>query len=352
MTRKLISIIVPTLNEAESVQKLYERIAAVFDGALSAYDWELVITDNRSTDGTYDIVSKIAADDDRVRAFRFAKNFGFQRSVFTGYLLARGDAVVQLDADMQDPPELIPLMVERWETGPKVVYGVRKRRHGERAILTASRRMFYRLINWLSEEHLPENAGDFRLVDRVVVDLLHHTHDASPYLRGTIASMGFEQEGIDYERDDRAAGKSKFKLRSLVRLGVDGILNHSTRPLQLASATAIGVVLIAIAGIAAYLVARLWLDQEWPAGFVSLALLQLVGILLNAAFLGIIGAYIGRMFTQGRQAPTVIIEHTTINEGDGLLIASTRPVVVQRTSDALGEGISSSAAAPSVDTVH
>jgi len=337
MTRKMISIIVPTLNEAGNVQRLYERIKAVFENDLAAYDWELVVTDNRSTDDTFALVTALADADDRVRAYRFAKNFGFQRSIFTGYLLARGDAVVQLDADMQDPPELIPTLIEHWESGARVVFGIRKVRHGEKRLLTSMRKTFYRLIDWLSEEHLPRDAGDFRLVDRVVVDLLRHTHDASPYLRGTIAAMGFEQVGFEYERDDRTEGATKFRFRSLVQLGVDGILNHSTRPLQLASATAIAVVLVSTALMVTYFVARLWLGQQWPAGFVTLALLQLLGIVLNAAFLGIIGAYIGRMFKQGRQSPVVVIERSTDTDAPGIVIASADPVVIRRSDGSVLE---------------
>jgi len=310
--KRLISVIIPTLNESGNVQAMYDRIVAVFDSELSHYDFEMVVTDNCSADDTFEQLSRIAAQDDRVRAYRFARNFGFQKSIFAGYLLAKGDAVIQLDADLQDPPELVPKLVELWEGGAKVAYGVRKKRHGEQRSLTAARRIFYRMIDWLSEEEeLPHDAGDFRLVDRVVVDLLHHSHDASPYLRGTIASLGFEQVGLEYERDDRTSGETKFRLSSLVRLAVDGILNHSTRPLQLASFTAIVVVVVAVLAIAAYVVSSLLFGQEWPAGFVTLALLQLVGILLNAAFLGIIGAYLGRMFKQTRQQPFVVIGDAT-----------------------------------------
>lgn len=193
-------------------------------------------------------------------------------------------------------------------------------------MLTAARKLFYRLIDWLSEESLPRDAGDFRLVDRVVVELLRHTHDSSPYLRGTIASMGFEQVGFEYERDDRVAGETKFSFKSLVELAVDGILNHSTRPLHLASLTAVVVVMVSVVGIAAYLVAKGLFGQDWPAGFASLALLQLVTILLNAAFLGIIGAYIGRMFKQEKRAPFVVIDKTAGVETPPSVLTSSDPV--------------------------
>ncbi len=324
--RRLISIIVPTMNESGNVAALYERICEVFERDLADYDWELILTDNRSDDDTFDIVTELASQDPRVRAYRLAKNFGYQRSIFAGYLLTSGHAVVQVDADMQDPPELIPELVKRWEAGAHVVYGIRRKRRGENPLLSATRKVFYRLIDWLSEEELPRDAGDFRLVDRTIVEILRHTHDQDPYLRGSIASMGFEQVGFEYERDDRTAGETKFRFRSLVRLAVDGILNHSTRPLQLASVTSVIIVVVSILGIAGYIIGRALFGQTWPAGFVSLALLQLIGILLNAAFLGIIGAYLGRLYRQSKSAPFVVIERSTTEPATSKLLTATPPV--------------------------
>ena len=327
--RPMISVIVPTLNEAGNVVTLYERVRAVFESRLRQYDWEMVVTDNHSSDETFAELLSIAAGDSRLRAYRFSKNFGFQQSIFAGYLLSQGDAVVQLDADMQDPPELIPELVERWENGAQVVYGIRRTRPNESKMLTAARKFFYRLIDWLSDERLPHDAGDFRLVDRVVVEVLRHSSDASPYLRGAIASMGFEQIGFEYERDERSSGETKFNMSSLLRLGFDGIMNHSTRPLNLASMTALGVVVIAIAAIACYVAARVFFEQDWPAGFVTLALLQLVGIVLNAAFLGIIGAYLGRIFKQTRKAPLVIVSESSRPHDSATVLTSGEWMQVQ-----------------------
>lgn len=311
MTRRKISVVVPALNEAGNLERLYDRVIETFESALPDYDWELLITDNHSSDATYEIVQSLSSQDPRVRGYRFSRDFGYQRSILAGYLLASGDAVVQLDADMQDRPELLPELVSRWEAGAQVVYGIRLARQGDPKLLSAMRRGFYRVVDWLSEDHLPRDVGDFRLVDRVVVEVLRHSHDSSPYLRGAIASMGFKQDGFEYERDDRSEGETKFSMRSLFRLAFDGILNHSTRPLQFATFTAVVVVMVALLALVAYFVGRVGLGQDWPAGFVTLAMLQLVTILLNAAFLGIIGAYIGRMFTQMKSAPLVIVEVAT-----------------------------------------
>lgn len=321
-----ISIVVPVLNEAGNVQRMYERVHAMFEESLPDMTWELVVTDNRSDDETFAILQSIAAADDRVRAYRFARNHGYQRSILTGYLLANGRAVVQLDADLQDPPELIPTFVDEWQRGAKVVYGIRNARRGERRTLTGARRLFYRSIDWLSDETLPRDAGDFRLVDRSVVEVLRHQYDANPYLRGAIAALGFHQVGIEYEREDRTDGETKFRFRDLVRLAVDGILSHSTRPLQLASFTAYVVVILAVLGIAGYAGGRLIFGQDWPAGFASLALLQLIGILLNAAFLGIIGAYLGRMFNHARQPPVVIIEQSVDPATSPTILTPSAPI--------------------------
>ena len=309
-TRRLISVVVPCYNEEANVETLYQRVEQVFSTSLPEFDWELVITDNRSTDRTFDIITDLADRDQRVRGYRFARNFGYQRSILAGLLMARGDAVVQLDADLQDPPELIPDMVERWASGARVVYGIRVERPGESRMLTGARKVFYRLIDALAEDELPHDAGDFRLMDRRVVEVLRNTHDADPYLRGSIAAMGFQQVGVEYSRDPRLHGESKFKFRQLFRLAFDGILNHSTRPLAMATAVALVVFVASLLGILGYTVARLVFDADWPAGFATIVLIQLFGIALNALFVGILGSYVGRIFRQVKTGPLVIVDRS------------------------------------------
>lgn len=310
-SRGLISVVVPCFNEEANLETLHRRVEQVFADSLPDYDWELVITDNRSTDSTFDIISELAVRDPRIRGYRFTRNFGYQRSILAGLLLASGDAVVQLDADLQDPPELIPDMVEHWTAGARVVYGVRVERSGESRVLTGARKVFYRLIDALAEDELPHDAGDFRLVDRRVVEVLRNTHDADPYLRGAIAGMGFEQVGVEYARDPRLHGESKFKFGQLIRLAFDGIVNHSTRPLALATSVALMAVVASVLGIIGYTVARVFFDADWPAGFATIVLIQLVGIALNALFVGILGSYVGRIFRQVKSAPLVVVERSS-----------------------------------------
>ena len=305
----LISIIVPVLNEEANVRRVHREVGRVMDGLQGRYDFELIFTDNHSTDGTFEILTELAHDDRRVRVLRFSRDFGFQRSILTGYRAAAGDAAIQIDADLQDPPDLIPEFVARWEEGHDVVYGVRRARP-ESWWLRWVRSSFYRLIDFLSEDHLPHGAGDFRLVSRRVLDLLKEGDDQHPYLRGAIAALGFSQTGIPYDRAARQQGKSKFSLGQLVRLAVDGILAHSIVPLRVATFVGLIMAFAMMGGMVVYLVGRLALHQEWPPGFATTTILLLLGIALNALFLGIIGEYLGRIYQQVKRRPLTIVEAT------------------------------------------
>jgi polyisoprenyl-phosphate glycosyltransferase len=306
-SRKLVSIVVPVYQEHGNIEPLYAAVARVMETVADRYDWELVFTDNHSTDGTFDELVALAGREPRVRVFRFSRNFGFQRSIWTGYLKARGAAAIQIDCDLQDPPELMLEFLREWENGHHIVYGVRKKRV-EGLAITLARRIFYRLINLLSEDHLPHDAGDFRLVDRKVLDALLQIEDQQPYLRGTLATLGFSQKGIEYDRAGRTHGHSKFRLRDLVALALDGILAHSTVPLRLATYTGLCVSVLTFLGIIGYFIGRALYGSDWPAGFATTTVLILLGISLNALFLGVIGEYVGRIYQQVKRRPMTIIE--------------------------------------------
>jgi len=304
---KLLSIIVPAFNEEANVEPLYQAVNRTLQQIADRYRWEFVFTDNCSTDRTFECMERLAQGDPRVRIYRFTRNFGFQRSILTGYRLARGDAAIQIDCDLQDPPELILDFVKLWEAGYKVVYGIRRSRP-EPFFLRAMRRIFYRLIAWLSNDNLPLDAGDFRLVDRCVLDLLHLYRDENPYLRGYIASLGYRQVGVGYDRAKRERGQSSFQFLSLVNLALDGIVSHSTLPLRLASFVGVSCSVLAILAIAVYFVLWLVYDHAWPAGFATLAFLVLLSLALNAIFLGIIGEYLARVYSQVKPQPLSIVE--------------------------------------------
>lgn len=305
--RKLITILVPVYNEEPNIRPLYEAVCAAMRDLEADYAWELLFTDNHSEDRTFEILAELAAGDGRIRALRFSRNFGFQRSIYTGYVNARGDAVVQLDADLQDPPALIAEFVRHWEDGCDVVYGVRRGRH-EGAMITGLRKVFYRTIDYLSEDRLPHDAGDFRLISRRVVDAIREVDDYHPYLRGMIAAFGYRQVGVPYDRDARHRGQSKFPLKALINLAVDGILAHSIVPLRLATVLGLAMSLVTLIGAGFYVLTWLLSDSGLPAGFTTTTILLLLSISLNAMFLGIIGEYLGRIYQQVKKRPITLIE--------------------------------------------
>jgi len=305
--RKLITICVPVLNEEGNIGKLYAAVLELRRSLGDRYRFELLFTDNHSTDASFALLSELARRDPEVRVLRFSRNFGFQSSILTGYLNARGDAVIQLDCDLQDPPSLIPRLLELWEAGNQVVYGVRDRRT-EGWLITLTRRCFYRVIRRLSEHDLPLDAGDFRLVDRRVVEELAKIDDATPYVRGAIASLGFNQVGVPYARAARHAGASKFRLRDVLSLALDGIFDHSFLPLRLATCVSLSIALATLFLIFAYVAGKLFFAQSWPPGFATLVVLILVSISLNALFFGILGEYVARIYRQVKKRPLTVLE--------------------------------------------
>lgn len=307
--KRLISIVVPVFNEETNVLPFHEAVSSVIAPLESKYYFEFVFTDNHSVDATFALLQDLARRDPRVRAYRFSRNFGFQRSIMTGYTKAQGDAAIQMDVDLQDPPEMITRFLAEWENGAEVVYGVRVKRQ-EAWITNVQRALFYRLIDRLSEDKIPVDAGDFRLISRRVIELLKSFEDAKPYLRGTIASLGFRQIGIPYNRGMRTSGESKFPFSKLVSLAVDGILNHSVVPLRISTYIGVTISLITFLAIVGYIIAKVLLGSDWPPGFATLAALILLGISVNAMLLGIIGEYLGRMYQQMRNQPLSIVEQT------------------------------------------
>lgn len=309
----LVSILVPALNEEQNVERAYETIVKTFE-RLPDYDCEIIVTDNHSTDRTFEILERIAKQDSRVKVIRFSRNFGYQRSLLYGYKSASGACSIQIDCDLQDPPELIPKMLDLWRMGHQVVFGIR-RTLADGLVVASLRRTFYWLIARVSEDDLPLNAGEYRLCDRVILDELRKVNDTTPYLRGLISSMGFSQIGFEYDRADRIAGTSKFPLKSMISLAVDGLLNHSLLPLRLASYAGLTIGLLSLIITFSYVVGRVLFGQDWPAGFATTTILLLMSISINAIFLGIIGEYIGRLFVQSRTNADPIIETKLNCEG-------------------------------------
>ncbi len=316
LKKPLISISIPVLNEEHNIEALYQRLAGLGDKMKDRCDLEFVFSDNHSDDNTWGMLSELSRKDDRVRAIRFSKNFGFQRSILANYMHARGDAVMQIDADLQDPPELLETFFAQWQAGYQVVYGIRRKRQ-ENPLLHRFRKFGYWAIDKISEHPIPRDAGDFRLVDRKVIQSLCQIKTAHPYVRGMIAGLGFNQTGIVYDRNARVAGESKFNVSRLVKLGLIAAFNHSTIPLRVASFLGMAILTASIFA-ALYYVALKIIYPELPQGLASIHILVLFGIGINALLLGIIGEYILRIYLVMTAAPVAVVEKSLNIQQDEL----------------------------------
>src|SRR6204780_291951 len=297
----LLSVVPPAYNEEELVEPFVRRACA----AVADYTFELVLVNDGSTDATPELLDRMAAEDPRVRVIHLSRNFGHQAALTAGLEHAVGDVVAMIDADLQDPPELIPTMVARWEAGADVVYAVRRAREGETAFKLATASWFYKLFDKLAQVDLEPNSGDFRLLDRRALDALLAMTERSRFLRGMTVWVGFTQTAVPYERDARNAGETKYTLRKMLRFSLDAIASFSHLPLQLA--TYVGLASATIAFVAIPVVAVLRLSGSYLPGFGSLtiAILLLGGIQLIA--LGVIGEYVGRIYDEVKHRPLYIV---------------------------------------------
>jgi polyisoprenyl-phosphate glycosyltransferase len=297
----LLSVVAPVYNEEELVERFVRRACA----AVADYTFELLLVNDGSSDATPELLDRMAAEDPRVRVIHLSRNFGHQAALTAGLEHAVGDVVAMIDADLQDPPELIPTMVARWEAGADVVYAVRKQREGETAFKLATASWFYKLFDKLAQVDLEPNSGDFRLLDRRALDALLTMTERSRFLRGMTVWVGFNQTAVPYERDARHAGETKYTLRKMLRFSLDAIASFSHVPLQLA--TYVGLFSAGLAFVAIPVVVGLHFAGSYLPGFGSLtiAILLLGGIQLIA--LGVIGEYVGRIYDEVKHRPLYIV---------------------------------------------
>lgn len=298
MENKLISVVIPMYYEEKVAWECYKRIKGVMEGC--GYSYELIFVNDGSRDGTMDILEQIAAGDRRAKVLSFSRNFGHQAAVTAGIDKAMGNAIVIIDADLQDPPELIIKMLKLWEQGYEVVYAKRKRRKGESIFKRVTAGLFYRVLDKLSDTRIPLDTGDFRLIDSKAADELRKMREKSRFLRGMVSWIGFRQIPLEYEREERFAGETKYPLKKMIKLAMDGIISFSYKPLKLSQYLGFFAVICAV-GIFIYsLVCK-------PAGGAIIAAVAFLGG-VQLISIGILGEYIGRMYEESKGRPLYIIE--------------------------------------------
>jgi dolichol-phosphate mannosyltransferase len=301
-----LSIVVPVYNEEGNIPELYRRLTEVLRGVGASY--EVILVDDGSHDRTWEMVCDLSARDPRVKGVSFSRNFGHQMAFTAGLERADGDAVVIMDADLQDPPELIPELAARWREGNDVVYAVRAKRAGETAFKLVTAAAFYRLLRRITRVDIPVDTGDFRLMSRRAVDAFRRMPERHRFTRGMVAWMGFRQVGVPYDRAARHSGETKYPLRKMLRLASDGITAFSYLPLQLATWVGLAVAAVSLVALVAGAITKVaWGGVPWwavaVAGLAFLGGLQLIAV-------GLLGEYVGRVLDEAKRRPLYLVRES------------------------------------------
>jgi dolichol-phosphate mannosyltransferase len=306
------SIIAPIFNESATIPEFYRRVCDTMDS--TGETWELIMIDDGSVDGSSDLICNLAEQDDRVRKLIFARNFGHQLAVTAGLDYSRGQAVIIIDSDLQDPPEVILDMIAKWKEGYEVVYAVRSEREGESWFKLATASLFYRIIYRITDVDIPLDTGDFRLLDKKVVDVMKQMRERHRFLRGMSVWVGFRQTGVEYKRAARFAGETKYPLRKMLKFASDAITGYSYFPLQMATYLGFICAGLSILAIPIVIISRLAGSQAFFGQATTLiAVLFLGGVQLIS--LGVLGEYIGRIYDESKGRPLYIIKEGP-EEGD------------------------------------
>ena len=311
MPSPVLSIVAPIYNEADNLSELYRRVCEVMDS--TGESWELLLVNDGSTDASAEFIQQLASQDERVRPIIFARNFGHQIAVTAGLDYSSGQAVVIIDADLQDPPEVILDLIAKWREGFEVVYAIRSEREGEGWFKLVTASLFYRMIVKITDVKIPLDAGDFRLLDRKVVNVLNQMRERHRFLRGMSAWVGFRQVGVPYKRAARLAGETKYPFRKMFRLAINAITGFSYFPLQLATYVGFFSAGISILSIPVVIALRLWGSQAPLVGQATtlIAVLFLGGVQLIS--LGILGEYIGRLYDEAKGRPLYIVREAPLD---------------------------------------
>ena len=304
---KCITIIIPVYDEEKVVNECYKRVKESLK-KIPDYTYEIIFVNDGSKDKTLEILEDIAQKDEQVKVISFSRNFGHQAAVTAGLKEVTGDAIVIIDADLQDPPELIPDMIKKWEEGFEVIYGKRSTRKGESAFKLLTAKMFYDTLNALSDVEIPKNTGDFRLVDRKVVDTINSLPEHNKFLRGLFSWVGYKQYAYEYERQERFAGETKYPLKKMFKLASDGIISFSSKPIKLVGGLGIFSITISIIILIYALASYIFKLNQLSAGWTSImvAITFFAGVQLLS--LWVISEYIGRIYDEAKGRPQYIVD--------------------------------------------
>ena len=315
MVAPLLSVVVPVKNEEDAVLPFVERVGAILDDIAKAKGWEILFVDDGSTDATLAAIVAANQRDARVRALSLSRNFGKEAALSAGLDHARGNAVIPMDVDMQDPPEVLPDMVAKWRDGFEMVFGVRRCRDSDSLAKRLTAGLYYRAHNAVSQDKIPENAGDFRLMDRKVVDVIRAMPERNRFMKGLFAWAGFRQAAVEYDRTERETGTTKFNYWKLWTLALDGITSASTVPLRIWSYIGALIAVFAL-GYAGFLAFETMIFGNPVPGYASImvSVLFLGGVQLIS--LGVLGEYVGRILTETKQRPLYVVRDTVGIESD------------------------------------
>ncbi len=302
----LLSIIVPVYNEEKNIPELLKRLNPI----LSKYNFELIFVDDGSTDASAQIIKNLAKKDKKIKLISFQRNFGHQMALSCGYKHAKGDCVISLDADLQDPPEVIDKMIKKWQEGYEVVYGQRLDRQTDSFFKKTTADLFYKLMNALSDVPIPQHVADFRLLDKKVVSFLNSLPEKARFLRGLVAWPGFKSTIVKYKREKRFTGKTHYTLSKMINFALDGIIAFSVKPLRLAIYLGFLVAFLGFLGIIYAIVGKFLFPEHWVTGWTALfvGIMFLGGVQLIT--IGIMGEYIGKIYQQVKNRPLYVIKET------------------------------------------
>lgn len=301
----MLSVIVPIYCEELVINEFYKRIKKVFSSI--EYEYEIIFVNDGSTDRSLEILKGISVVDSHIKVIDLSRNFGHQIAISAGIDHSAGDAVILIDGDLQDPPEVIPQMVEKWKEGYQVIYGVRDERKGETLLKVITAKAFYRVLNKIGDVEIPLDTGDFRLMDRRVVDVLKGLQEQNRYLRGLVPWIGFRQYGLKYERDSRYAGETRYTFSKMSRLAFDGITGFSDKPLYMAFRMGILVSMSSFLLIIFYIIKKIVLPASTIHGWTSTIILILFLGGIQLISIGVIGLYIGRIYKEVKRRPLYLV---------------------------------------------